>query len=57
MSVSLYTQRLYMGDGGRGMYQRLLCAGLMCCVLQYSSQGGPGGPVAEALLPVQGARL
>ena len=30
-------------------------AGLICCIIQYSSQGGPGGPVAETLLPVQGA--
>ena len=29
-------------------------AGLICCIIPYSSQGGPGGPVAETLLSVQG---
>ena len=28
-------------------------AGLMCCIIQYSSQGGPGGPVAETA-PIAG---
>ena len=32
-------------------------AGLIGCIIQYSSQGGPGGPVAETLLPVQGAQV
>ena len=32
-------------------------ADLICCIILYSNQGGPGGPVAETLLLVQGARV
>lgn len=29
-------------------------ADLICCIILASNQGGPGSPVAETLLPVQG---